>query len=298
MGALGITYASEMLDKLPPGALRFIADQQRIARYKSEGVFCNNEQLEFDFIAPGAAVEPADLLIFATKTTALSQAIEDARSQVGPDTTIISVLNGVTSEQDLGKAFGAEKVLLCVAQGMDSTKIGNQLTFSTRGVLQIGVATADQNQRLQAVADFFDKVGRNYQLVADMPRQLWSKFMLNCGCNQASMVYNATYGDLQNDTQARADMLAAMHEVLEIAQKQNINLTEQDIDYWMTVLDTLGTAGRTSMGQDALAKRKSEVETFSGTVIRLAQELGMPAPVNQRFYQTIKEIEASYMSKA
>ncbi|MDR3053429.1 MAG: 2-dehydropantoate 2-reductase [Coriobacteriales bacterium] len=296
MGALGITYGSEFLRALPPVPLRFIADKARIERYRAEGVFCNGKQLEFNFIEPGQDVAPADLLIFATKTTALAAAIEDARSQVGADTTIISVLNGVDSEQELGRAFGAEKILLCVAQGMDSTRIGNQLTCSTRGLLQIGVVSnsAEQNERLQAVAAFFDRVGRSYEIVPDMPRQLWSKFMLNCGANQASAVYGATYRDLQNKTEARAAMLAAMREVLTIAQAQNIDLTEKDVDYWLAVLATLGAEGRTSMGQDALAKRKSEVETFSGTVLRLGNELGISTPVNQRFHDTIHAMEKQY----
>ena len=46
--------------------------------------------------------------------------------------------------------------------------------------------------------------------------------------------------------------------------------------------------------QDAIARRKSEVELFAGTVLRLAAKHGLPAPVNAFYYRRIREIEAGY----
>lgn len=46
------------------------------------------------------------------------------------------------------------------------------------------------------------------------------------------------------------------------------------------------------MRQDAMAKRKTEVELFAGTIISLAKKHGLSVPVNERFYRTIKEMEA------
>ena len=48
------------------------------------------------------------------------------------------------------------------------------------------------------------------------------------------------------------------------------------------------------MRQDALAKRKSEVDMFAGTVIELAKKHNISVPVNERYYKTIQEIECNY----
>ena len=62
----------------------------------------------------------------------------------------------------------------------------------------------------------------------------------------------------------------------------------------MAVMDTLNPEGMPSMRQDGLARRKSEVELFAGTVLELAQRFGMRAPVNQRLYDTIREMETNW----
>ena len=58
-----------------------------------------------------ADAEPADLVIFAVKATALDSAIETARCVIGPDTAVISMMNGISSEEILGEAFGRERIL-------------------------------------------------------------------------------------------------------------------------------------------------------------------------------------------
>jgi 2-dehydropantoate 2-reductase len=294
VGALGILYGQELARHMPKGTVRFIADRSRCDRYRAGGIFCNGERTDFDFILPGGDIPPADLLIFAVKSPDLGQAIAEARSQVGEETTILSLLNGIHSEQALADSFGPEKVLCCVAQGMDATKIGNELQFTRTGVLEIGTADGAPNERLRTVTAFFDRVGRAYHVYDDMPRRIWSKFMLNCGVNQAAMVYDIPYGGLQQDGAPRSAMLAAMDEVLRIAGKAGLDLNGDDIAAWMVILDSLSANGRPSMAQDRVNRRRSEVDFFAGTVSELGQKYGVPTPVNDRFAAEIHRIEAAY----
>jgi 2-dehydropantoate 2-reductase len=294
LGALGVMYGHAIERRMPAGTVRFVSDGVRAERYRTQGILCNGEPVYFTLIAPDAETPPADLLLFAVKAPDLPHAIADARSQVGENTTVLSLLNGIESERQIAAAYGAEKVLYCVAQGMDATKIGAALTFSKTGVLQIGTGDGQENDRLRAVAAFLDRAGIRYEILSDIHRQIWSKFMLNCGVNQVAMVYDVTYRGLQTEGEPRAVMLAAVREVLAIAQKAGLDLSEKDITYWMQVLDTMGPDGRPSMGQDRIAKRRSEVETFGGAVSRLGREYGVPTPVNDRLTAQIRKIEAAY----
>lgn len=78
-----------------------------------------------------------------------------------------------------------------------------------------------------------------------------------------------------------------------IAVKKGINLTDEDLGAWRTVLMGLDPAGKTSMLQDVEAGRKTEVEIFSGKVIRLGREHQVPTPVNEHLYRTISTMEAT-----
>ena len=98
LGALGILFGRKM-----PG-VQVIADEARIARYAAQPVVCNGEECRFSYVTP-AQGKPVDLLLVAVKATVLDQAIADMKNFVGPDTVILSVLNGTTSEEHIETAY-------------------------------------------------------------------------------------------------------------------------------------------------------------------------------------------------
>ena len=139
-----------------------------------------------------------------------------------------------------------------------------------------------------------EKAGIQYIIEEDIQHALWAKLLLNVGINQTCMVYATNYGGAFTNEHAREDMFAAMHEVIAVAQKEGINLTEDDFESCVKVLKSLAPEGLPSMRQDALAKRRSEVELFAGTIIRLGAKHNVAVPVNQRYYDIIKAMEAKY----
>jgi len=295
MGALGVLYG-EMLSKyLPEGSLRFVADRARIERYRRDGVYCNGRACRFSYRTPDEAGDPADLLIFAVKFGDLEAAIRAAKNQVGPQTVILSLLNGIVSEEVIGRALGAEKVLPAVAQGMDAVKVGNRLIYSHTGVIVFGDRPGGgAAEQVEAVRRFFSAAGVPHQVAGDMRRALWNKFMLNVGVNQAAAVFGCGYGGLQAEGPARDAMIAAMREALALARLEGVNLNEGDIDDWMKVIDTLSPEGKPSMQQDIEARRHTEVGLFAGTVLALSEAHGVDSPVNRMLYEKIIEIEQGF----
>ena len=291
LGALGILFGQRMAQHLPSGALRVVADRERIARYTRDGVFCNGERCAFCFAAPEEPVEPADLLLFAVKANGLEAAIEAARGHVGPNTIVLSLLNGISSEEIIARAYDGCKILLSVAQGMDAVKVGNRLTCAHAGMICFGEdAPNGPSPEVQAVAAFFDRVGIAYEIPADMNRRLWGKFMLNVGVNQTAAVYGCDYGGLQEEGPARDLMGLAMEEVLTLAPLEGVRLTQDDLRYWLGVLSRLNPGGKPSMQQDVEAGRPTEVALFAGTVLALAAKHGVAAPVNRLFRRRMEEL--------
>ena len=287
-------YGHQIEQHMPCRHLRIIADKDRINRYGREHIYCNGEICNFCYITPEECCAPADLLIFAVKFNSLNDAVAAVKNHVGPDTIIISLLNGISSEAIIGQTYGPQKVLDCVAQGMDSVKAKNKLTYSNMGILCIG--EKELSQKTAAAAEFFEKVKIPYIIDTDMKKRMWGKFMLNVGVNQTIAVYESNYGEIQHDGPARDLMTAAMREVLVLSEKEGIYLTESDLNYWLNVLKPLNPSLKPSMRQDLEAKRCSEVELFSGTVISLGKKHGIPTPVNRELYDRIKAIESKFIS--
>ena len=294
LGALGVMYGHHLSKSLPDGALHVVAEEKRLEQYRSSGVYCNGEPCAFHYWTPEEA-QPVDIVLLAVKQPGLQSAIESMRNLVGEYTVILSLLNGISSEQILAEAFGSDKLLLCTAQGMDAVREGRSVSYANMGWLVFGDMTPGMpSEKAQAVAAFFKETNVPHIMADYMPRRQWSKFMLNCGVNQVVAVHGTRYLDIQQPGRLRDMMLAAMREVMELAHKEGIALGEEDIAEWMKLLATLNPAGKPSMRQDVEARRRSEVELFAGTVRRLGQKHGVPTPVNDELYSKIMMLESEY----
>lgn len=295
LGALGILFGNHLSKRMPKADLRIIADRHRIDRYEKNNVYCNGEQCEFNYITPEEITGPADLVIFTVKYSGLKDAIEAVRNQVGEHTIILSALNGISSEEVIGSVYGMDKMLYCVAQGMDAVKVQNKLSYEHMGMLCFGDKEPGiMSSKVKETAEFFKKMELPYEAVTDMKKRMWGKFMLNVGVNQTVAVYESTYGEIQKEGQARTTMISAMREVMMLSEKEEVNLTEEDLNYWLNVLSVLNPKGKPSMRQDLEARRYSEVELFSGTVIKMGEKYGIQTPVNKKLYAKIKLIESKF----
>ncbi|MCB8983791.1 MAG: ketopantoate reductase family protein [Ardenticatenaceae bacterium] len=288
-GALGSFYASQFYQA--GFATTFVARGARYEALAENGVVVNERPFHLAVTHPDDA-SPVDLVVVALKHHHLQGALPDLRPFVGPHTLVLSVMNGLDSEAILGEAVGAEKVLYCVAVGIDAVREGNRVTYSAPGKLFFGeadnTAVSPCVQRVQAA---LDRAGLVYETPVDMIRILWWKFMINVGMNQASAVLGAPYGAFQSLPEAQAVMKALMGEVIQLAQHTAVNLTHQDVDDWNRVLQTLSPQGKTSMLQDVEAGRKTEVEMFGGKVVALGKQYGIPTPVNEIFLRMIQVLE-------
>ena len=123
MGALGLLYGNQIAAELGTSAVRFIADKDRIKKYREMNFTVNGERRSFP-VEDCETAAPADFIIVAVKYNALPAALDTMKHCVGPDTTIIYVMNGISSEQIIGERYGHEKVLYTIAQGMDAMKFG------------------------------------------------------------------------------------------------------------------------------------------------------------------------------
>jgi 2-dehydropantoate 2-reductase len=295
LGALGILFGNHLSKKMLKEDLRIIADADRIKNYKINYVYCNGERCDFNYVTPEEVCEPTDLVIFAVKYSGLKEAIKAVKNQVGDNTIILSLLNGISSETVIGETYGMDKVLYSVAQGMDAVKEGNKLSYHNMGMICFGEREPGViSQKVNMVAEFFNKMKLPYEIDTNMYRRQWGKFMLNVGVNQTVAVCESSYSEIQKKGQARETMISAMREVMALSEKEGINLNEEDLDYWLKVLSKLSPEGKPSMRQDMEARRYSEVELFSGTVLELGKKYAISTPVNEKLYDRIKFIESKY----
>jgi 2-dehydropantoate 2-reductase len=290
-GALGGMYAAAFAD-LDSESVFLVAGGRRKQRLESEGFWFNDRPYRLPVAEPQGPPRPVGLILVAVKHRQLEQTLEDMARFVGPESLILSVMNGIESEERIATRFGWDKTLYCVALGMDSLRENNRIRCSNRGRLLIGESNNSASaETVQRVKSLLEKAGIDCEVPEDIVRTLWWKYMINIGINQCSAVTGANFGVFQQHAEARELMDAAMREVMAVAQARDIDLNESDIRQWHQVLMTLGPEGKTSMLQDIDAGRATEVGMFAGSLVAMGKELGVETPVNHTLLRIIRVME-------
>jgi len=280
-GAMGAMYADHFARA--DVDVRFVARGDRAARLR-DGLTVNGRGLRIDVVD---ADEPpdwtADLIVFAVKHHHLDSSIEAAWSVVTDSSIVLSVLNGLDSEARIADQLGpGPRVLLCIALAMDAERDGTAVRYRQAGRLVFG---EPRNERptpvVTAVQDVLDRADLAWETPTDMRHRMWWKFMVNVGINQASAVLDAPYGAFQREGEARALMSALIDEVIAVARAEGVDLGPDDVTAWHRVLAGQPADGRTSMHQDFLAGRPTEVDIFGGRVVELGRRHGIATPYNQ-----------------
>lgn len=290
LGAIGAAYGSK-LHELLGDSLTVVANADRIKRYEKSGIVVDGKTYHFHYVTPEADAVPADLVIIAVKNGELQQAIQDAKKHIGPNTIIISLLNGISSEEEIYEATRNEHILYSMCVEIDAVRTGNEVRFSSIGKICYGEKEQTISDDVLAVKHLFDEAAIPYEISENIWRTLWWKFMFNVGINQTSAVLRAPYRIFQQIPSAHQWMESAMYEVVALSEKVGVHLTKEDVERFRPILNNLSPDGKTSMLQDVEAERKTEVEYFAGKVCELGKKYGVPTPVNEQLYKIIHIIE-------
>ena len=97
-----------------------------------------------------------------------------------------------------------------------------------------------------------------------------------------------TFGELKNNDNFKTFAKKIIGEVQEIAQKRGIKGIENLEKDAFLALSSMCDEGKTSMHQDILANRKTEIELFAGEIIKLGKLYSVPTPINEVLYDLIK----------
>lgn len=293
LGATGCIFANK-INKNKNVDFRILVDSQRLERYSKNPMELNGEILKFNYILPENEDFKADLILITTKSDGLISAVENIRNFVKDDTVIMSLLNGVTSEKIISDAYGLDKVITSYWIGHSAMREGNKVIHD--GVAKIVFGSKDKSdKRLEDIKKLFEKSDINYEIPEDIEYSIWLKYLMNVSTNQPSAVYNMTFGEMRKSKEVRELVKNLMTEVQKIAKAEGIKNTEKMYEDAKKALRLMTPEGKTSMLQDILAKRKTEVDIFAGTMIELGKKHNIPVPYNEMM---MREIEKEYKSSS
>ncbi len=290
-GAMGAAYAAMFTD-VGSFSVFFLASGERYHRLKNQPLTVNGRAYAISVLQPEEVQEGVDLVLVALKHHHLLGAVQNIKAVVGTETIILSVMNGLESEEIIGSVCGMDKMVYAIAVGIDAVREKNHFTYARPGKIIFGEGLVkDGGGRVPRLQEALTRAAIPNEVPTDIKRVMWWKFMINVGVNQASAVLRAPYGVFRSSADALALMQLLMQEVVMLAAEVSVKLSHKDVDEWLAVLSTLAPEGKTSMLQDIEAGRKTEVDIFAGRVVAMGVQHGVATPVNQTIMHIIKVME-------
>ena len=169
--------------------------------------------------------------------------------------------------------------------GHASVRENNRISHDGVGVFCIG---GEDHAAVTQAAEILQNAGVGVDVPDDILSAMWKKFVINVGVNQTQAVFKADYGAVQNSPALLDYTKNLMQEAVLIAQAEKVADTQCMIDNAMKVILEMPGDVKTSMLQDVLAGRETEVDAFAGTICLKAEKYNIPVPFNREVLDKIK----------
>lgn len=242
--------------------------------------------------ADGGDIPPCQLGIVATKSLHTESAMA-ATAQVFTGAAVCSVQNGVGNEETI--AQHVPRVIRGTTIVAGRVPAPGVVHLDAPGDTWIGPfepkpASMDEVRQL---AGLLTRSGLRTIALTDSRGAQWTKLIFNAATSPVAALTGLTMGQLGDATEARQLISGLAAEGCAVAAALGITLDDDP----MALIDAAVTHARghqPSMLQDALARRRTEIDVLNGGIVRMGRETGVPTPLNQAVAALIEGLEHSW----
>jgi len=241
--------------------------------------------------------EVPDLVIISVKAWQVKDIAQQLKSVIGQNTMVLPLQNGVLASDELKEYLPEKNVLsgLCrIISKIDGPGKINHLAVDP--TIVFGECDNSKTDRVYALEKVFNDSGFKGRVAKDIQSDLWKKFISIC-VSAWLAVTRSTYGEVRAKPETRKVMRDLFDEVTELAHKKGINIESDFVDKTMAFIDTFPPESTSSLTRDIWEGKPSELEYQNGSVVKLADEIGLDVPVNRFIYYSLILMEKKARKK-
>ena len=279
------------MDKIAADGLTFVVNGDKT--YHLDG---------FKTAYDAADIGIMDIIIFMTKTPQLKAALKASAPAIGPNTVLVSLMNGLGNEDILVQAVPAGRILY--GNGVLGTELpepGMCISSPSAEGLQMNYGAMERTELSVAAGEYLEKLFNNggcpTKFWEDVSRHYWQKIITNCVFNPLSAILRMKCKDIFKDVSGAGLATAVAAECCAVATAAGC---EMDSGAFFKELVKMASGGSIedyypSMAQDVLIhQRQTEIDTLNGAIVRYGKKYGVPTPCNDYVTKTIKCIQKNY----
>jgi len=239
-----------------------------------------------------------DLIIIFVKNIYTVSAMEKNKNLIGENTLVLTLQNGAGNDRDLERFVKRENILIGTTEHNCANLELGHISHNLSGITNIGMVLYNIHI-LQEVSDIFESCGINTEIYENIQEVIWNKLFINMSLNSVTAILQCKVGYLHENNDASQIIKMILSEAVDVAiadgtyfnKDEVIQKVEKHIqdDFYEVV---------TSMNQDVLNKRITEIDHINGAVVRAAKEYGIQTPYNEFIVHLLHAIEGMYNIKA
>ncbi len=276
---------------------------EHIARIKDKGIRIvgvgGDRDIKVKATTDGREIKAADVVLFQCKAFANESAANSVKHLFGNGTVAITFQNGLGNEQALGAILGAENVIGgLTAQAGLAEGPGIVRNFGDLPT-HIGEFGGGLSDRAVAIAKAFTAHGLPVTASAEIKREKWKKLLGNVALGAISAVTDLRSVEIMRIPELQEIVFRAVDEAAAVAKHEGVALDVAEArSVLMKLVDTSGGGtgnSKSSMREDIIRKRPTEIDTIHGAVAKLARQHGVATPTIDTMVAMVKGVQSVYL---
>ena len=296
-GAMGCLF-SYYLSKVEEEIWLLDKHQDRVDKVKKDGLriegISGSHSVRVNTTTDLKDIGHADLIILCVKSYDTERATKDVTQLIGEKTAVLTLQNGYGNIETISKVIGSERVIGgTTSQGATVLGLGH-IRHAGKGETTIGELDGRASDRIERVSSLFNSAGLETKVTDNVEGLIWSKLLINVGINALTALLRLKNGELVQYNPARDTLRSAVMEAVSVVKERGIKLTYEDPIKRVEGVCEATATNVSSMLQDVLRAKKTEIDYINGAIVTEGERLGIPVPINKVLTGLVKTIEMSY----
>lgn len=236
-------------------------------------------------------IKDVDLLIIFVKAIYSKAAIEGNLNLIGKNTHILTLQNGAGHQDLLKQYVDEDKIIIGTTEDAGKVIDFGVISRSGLGKTNIGMVNENNTEVLQKVKEAFDNSGFITTIHENINQLIWNKLFINTTLSATTALLQCEIGFIGENEYAFKMVEQLLDEAILVAHKLNLKADKEELIEEIKQVTINSKHGITSICADIKNGRKTEVETISGAIVKIAEKLNIETPTHRFVVNQIHALE-------
>ncbi len=224
----------------------------------------------------------ADLFLLFVKTPFTAAALKPFAGRIPARAMVLTLQNGIGNDEAITRALGRRAQISLGVTAQAATPLGpTAVRHRSSGPTIIGLPDGQRPLELEAIASAFSDAGIPTRTTRHVFEHVWQKLLVNVGINALTALANLPNGELFADPELTTLVRRLVAEAAAVMRAEGIPAPPRDpLDFVRAVAEAT-RVDRSSMLEDVLAGRRTEIDAINGAIVRLGERHGVDVTANR-----------------